>query len=167
MKLCVSDLLEKEMFEKELHIEAVEKSLNDGSENIKLLEPIKLDGTLTKVRDIIELNGAIHTVLELTCSRCLEKFKYTVNIPVKERFTNVEKSNKDDGIIFINGDTIDITEVLENNIILMLPIKRLCKEDCRGLCQYCGTNLNYSTCNCKNDDIDPRLAKLKDMFSTD
>lgn len=167
MKLCVSDLLEKEMFEKELHIEAVEKSLNDGSEDIKLLEPIKLDGTLTKVRDIIELNGAIHTVLELTCSRCLEKFNYTVNIPVKERFTNVEKSNKDDSIIFINGDTIDITEVLENNIILMLPIKRLCKEDCKGLCQYCGTNLNYSTCNCKNDDIDPRLAKLKDMFSTD
>lgn len=167
MKLCVSDLLEKEMFEKELHIKVVKDSFNDGSGDIKLLEPIKLDGTLTKVGDIIELNGTIHTILELTCSRCLEKFNYTVNIPIKEKFTNVEKNNKDDDIIFIDGDTIDITEVLENNIILMLPIKRLCKKDCRGLCQYCGTNLNYSTCNCKNDDIDPRLAKLKDMFSTD
>ena len=56
---------------------------------------------------------------------------------------------------------------MENNILLTLPIKRLCKEDCKGLCQQCGNNLNLSTCQCDNDDIDPRLAKLKDLFSTD
>lgn len=167
MKLCVSDLLEKEVFEKELHVNVEKDSLNDGSEDIKLLEPIKLDGILSKAGDIIELNGTVHTVLELTCSRCLEKFSYIVDIPIKERFENAEKDNKDDDIIFISDNAIDIIEVLENNIILMLPIKRLCKKDCKGLCQHCGTNLNYFTCNCKDDDIDPRLAKLKEMFSTD
>lgn len=167
MKLDVSELLKKERAVKELHLEVNEKSFYDGSETIQLLEPIKLDGALTKSGDILTLNCAIHAVLELTCSRCLQKFGYSVDMTIEEEFTNSEKANKDDEIIFIDSDTIDITEIIENNIILTLPIKRLCKEDCKGLCQRCGINLNLSTCQCENDDIDPRLAKLKDMFSID
>jgi uncharacterized protein len=86
---------------------------------------------------------------------------------IEEKFTTNDKANKDDDLIFINSDTLDITEIIENNIILTLPIKRLCKEDCKGLCHKCGTNLNFSTCHCNDDDIDPRLAKLKDLFLTD
>lgn len=167
MKLDVSELLKRERAVKELHLEVNEEKFYDGSETIQLLEPIKLDGTLTKSGDILTLNCAIRAVLELTCSRCLQKFGYSVDMTIEEEFTNNEKANKDDDIIFIDSDTIDITEVIENNIILTLPIKRLCKEDCKGLCQRCGTNLNLSTCQCENDDIDPRLAKLKDMFSID
>ncbi|KZL94450.1 YceD family protein [Clostridium magnum] len=167
MKLDVSELLKRERAVKELHLEVNEESFYDGSETVQLLEPIKLDGTITKSGDILTLNCAIHAVLELTCSRCLQKFGYSVDMTIEEEFTNNEKANKDEDIIFIDSDTIDITEVIENNIILTLPIKRLCKEDCKGLCQRCGTNFNLSTCQCENDDIDPRLAKLKDMFSID
>lgn len=167
MKLDVSDLLKKERAIKELHLAIQKESFYDGSEDINLLQPIKLDGTLSKVGDILTLNGTIDTILELTCSRCLKVFTYPINIEVEEKFTNNDGANKDDEIIFIDSDTIDITEVIENNIILTLPIKRLCSENCKGLCQQCGTNLNDSECRCENDDIDPRLAKLKDMFSTD
>jgi uncharacterized protein len=166
MKLDVSELLKKERAVKELHLEVNEYNFYDGSETIQLLEPVKLNGTLAKVGDILTLNCTVHTVLELNCSRCLEKFRYSVDMTIEEEFTNSEKASKDDDVIFIDSDTIDITEILENNIILTLPIKRLCNENCKGLCQQCGTNLNLSTCKCKNDDIDPRLAKLKDMFST-
>lgn len=167
MKLDVSELLKKERANKELHLEINEEKLYDGSEYIDLLEPIKLDGTLSKLGDILTLNGTIHTVLELTCSRCVEKFSYPIDMTIKEKLTTNDKENKDDDLIFINSDTIDITEIIENNIILTLPIQRLCKEDCKGLCHQCGANLNLSTCHCKNDDIDPRLAKLKDLFLTD
>ncbi|MBC2578956.1 DUF177 domain-containing protein [Clostridium sp. DJ247] len=167
MKLDISDLLKKEKANKELHITLDQEKFYDGSEEIKLLKPVKLDGGLSKTGDIITITGVINTVLELTCSRCLEKFSYGVNIDIEENFTNNTGVNKDEDIIFIDSDTIDITEIIENNIILTLPIKRLCREDCKGLCQQCGANWNFSTCDCKKDDIDPRLAKLKDMFSTD
>ncbi|NMM65655.1 DUF177 domain-containing protein [Clostridium sp. P21] len=167
MKLDVSDLLKKEKADKELHLEIQEASFYDGNETIKFLQPIKFNGTLSKIGDMLTLNGTISTLLELTCSRCLEKFNYAVDMTIEEQFTNNDEANRDDDIIFINSDTIDITEIIENNIIVELPIKRLCREDCKGLCHKCGVNLNSATCQCDNDDIDPRLAKLKDMFSTD
>jgi len=166
MKLDVSELLKRETAVKELHIQVSEDHIYDGNETVKLVEPINLDGNLDKVGDILTLNSNIKTVLELTCSRCIEKFNYSVDMTVEEKFTNNDKANKDDDVIFIDSDTIDITQIIENNIIVTLPIKRLCKEDCKGLCQKCGTDLNLSNCQCENDDIDPRLAKLKDMFST-
>jgi len=89
-----------------------------------------------------------------------------VVIHAHEKFSN-NSDNKDDEIIFIDGDTIDITNIVKNNIILSLPFKKLCKDDCKGICQNCGGNLNTTSCHCKEDDIDPRLAKLKDLFSAD
>ncbi|MCI1943876.1 YceD family protein [Clostridium luticellarii] len=165
MELNISELLDENIFLKELELKVKDEGFYYGGEYIKLLQPMNFNGTLSKAGDIFELKGRLHSLLQLTCSRCSEKFPYAVDIPIAERFTN--SSNGDEELIFIDGDIIDITEILENNIILSLPIKRLCREDCRGLCQKCGTNLNYSECHCKDDDIDPRLAKLKDMFFTD
>ncbi|WP_411682984.1 YceD family protein [Clostridium thailandense] len=167
MKLDISDLLKKETARREIHLELNEESYFDGRETIKFLQPIKFNGILDKVGDVINLTGTVNTLLELTCSRCIEKFSYAVELNIEEKFTNHDGVNKDDDVIFIDSDTIDITEIIENNIIVTLPIKRLCKEDCKGLCQQCGTNLNFSACNCTKDNIDPRLAKLKDMFLTD
>lgn len=167
MKLDISDLLKKETANKKFHLELEETGFFDGRENINFLQPVKFDGILSKVGDIITLTGKLNTVLELSCSRCLEKFDYVVDLDIEEKLTASDGANKDDDVIFIDSDTIDITEIIENNIILTLPIKRLCREDCKGLCQQCGANLNFSACNCTKDDIDPRLAKLKDMFLTD
>ncbi|MBP2031626.1 uncharacterized protein J2Z42_000291 [Clostridium algifaecis] len=165
MKLDVSDLLEKDLFTKELDLILEEDSFYDGSEHIDVVKPIKFSGSLEKTGDIFVLKGEVDTVLKLTCSRCLKKFDYAVNIEIYEKFTDSEMINKDEDIIFINNGYIDINEILENNIILTLPIKRLCKKDCKGLCPKCGTNLNDSTCNCKKDEVDPRWAELKNMFS--
>jgi uncharacterized protein len=169
MKLNVSDLLSEEVVTKDINVAVKEKGFYDGSEYIKLLEPLKFSGTLSKEGDILLLEGRVNTLLELTCSRCLSKYSYAVNIAIIEKFTNTNngKENKDDEVIFIDSNIVDITEIIENNIILILPIKRLCKDNCKGLCQQCGTNLNNSKCQCKSDDIDSRLAKLKDMFFTD
>ncbi|MTK14124.1 MAG: DUF177 domain-containing protein [Clostridiaceae bacterium] len=167
MKLDISDLLKKQTANKKVHLELDKASFFDGREQINFLQPIKFDGILVKVGDIITLTGTVDTVLELSCSRCLEKFDYAVGLDIEEKLTTNDGANKDDDVIFIDSDTIDITEIIENNIIVTLPIKRLCREDCKGLCQQCGINLNLSACNCTKDVIDPRLAKLKDMFLTD
>ena len=96
----------------------------------------------------------------------LRPFHYSINIELNERLSKTLKS-EDEDIIFIKNDRLDLDEIVENNIISMLPIKRLCNKDCKGLCHQCGINLNHSTCKCDNDDVDPRLAKLKDLFLTD
>ncbi|WP_333859127.1 YceD family protein [Clostridium sp.] len=167
MELNISELLKEKKAEKKLDLIIQEDGLYDGMEYIKLLQPIRFVGILSKVENDFTLKGKIQGVLELICSRCIEKFSYGLDTTIVEKFTTVYKEKEDDETIFIEDNVIDISEIIQNNIILSLPIKRLCKHDCKGLCQQCGTNLNKFKCQCKSHDIDLRLAKLKDMFFTD
>ncbi|MEW9094010.1 MAG: DUF177 domain-containing protein [Clostridiaceae bacterium] len=164
MIVDLSDLLKRKVIKKDIDITMEEKGFYDGSEYIAFLKPVKLKGEFNLIGDTISLNGTVTTTLELTCSRCLVKFAKKVEIPIEEKLSKEE--NKDDDYIFIEGDVIDITEIIENNIIVSLPIKMLCNEECKGLCPDCGVNLNDSACNCGENNIDPRLAKLKDFFSS-
>ncbi|MBU5482747.1 DUF177 domain-containing protein [Clostridium sp. MSJ-11] len=164
MIVDLSDLLKRKVIKKDIDITMEEKGFYDGSEYIAFLKPVKLKGEFNLIGDTINLNGTVTTTLELICSRCLVKFAKKVEIPIEEKLSKEE--NKDDDYIFIEGDVIDITEIIENNIIVSLPIKMLCNEKCKGLCPDCGVNLNDSACNCGENNIDPRLAKLKDFFSS-
>lgn len=166
MTIDVIDLNRRKISKKKVHLVCAEESFYDDGEKIEFISPVTLDGELYLTGDIINLEGRILTELSLSCSRCLSDFSHTIDIPIHEKFST-NHDNKDDEIIFIDGDTIDITDIIKNNIVMSLPIKKLCKDECKGLCQHCGTNLNTSSCNCEKDDIDPRLAKLKDLFSAD
>jgi uncharacterized protein len=166
MIIDVLDLLRKKTSRKSVHLVYKEENFLYEGENIQFLSPITLNVELYVTGDVINLEGSISTELSIPCSRCLANFNYQVNIPVEEKFSN-NPDDKNDNITFIEGDTIDITDIIKNNIITSLPIKKLCKVDCKGLCQHCGENLNLKSCNCVKDDVDPRLAKLKDLFSAD
>lgn len=160
----ISDLINKKTNKKDIDVILDLKEFNDNYETYKVLEPIRVKATLTKQGDIISLLGVISGKIQLACSRCLENFSYELQLELQEKLTN-NSENKDDELIFINNDNLELTEIVENNIIMSLPIQRLCKKDCKGLCQVCGTNLNKNSCDCENPDIDPRLAGLKDLFS--
>lgn len=164
MMINISDLIGKKTTKKDIDVVLDSKSFSDDYETYQILEPIRVEATLVKTEDIIYLTGFINGEIQLVCSRCLENFSYKLQLELHEKLTN-NPENKDDELIFIDNDKLDLTEIVENNIIMSLPIQRLCKEDCKGLCQICGTNLNNDNCNCEDPDIDPRLAKLKDLFS--
>lgn len=163
MKIDISDLLRKKITKKNIDLCFEEDGFYDGKEEVKFLAPIEVKGTLSILGNEISLDAKAKVRIELSCSRCLEDFDRDMEFSIEEKFSN-DDANKDDDCIFIDSDVIDITEIIENNIILYLPIRRLCNENCKGLCQSCGTNLNHSTCNCGDEDIDPRLAKLKELF---
>eukprot|EP00831_Metopus_contortus_P041556 TRINITY_DN3261_c0_g1_i9.p1 TRINITY_DN3261_c0_g1~~TRINITY_DN3261_c0_g1_i9.p1 ORF type:complete len:146 (+),score=20.94 TRINITY_DN3261_c0_g1_i9:58-495(+) len=91
-----------------------------------------------------------------------QTFIYPIDIDIEERFTN--DSTLSDEAIVVSDDVLDISEIVEKSIISTLPIKRVCKTDCKGLCQKCGCNLNYETCNCDKEDVDVRLQALKGFF---
>lgn len=156
---------------KELNIKSFEKktvelvvekdSFFDGSEMVKCSQPIKFNGYLTKSKDSVKLIGDLSTEVLLNCCRCTKVFPYEVNIHIEEELSDTEDCED----ISIDADNIDIYEIIENNIIVELPVKRLCDENCKGLCQTCGKDLNLGQCSCADLCVDPRLEKLSQMFS--
>ena len=66
---------------------------------------------------------------------------------------------------FLNGYNLDVDKLVYGETLLNWPSRVLCSEDCKGLCKVCGQNLNQGTCNCDSTDLDPRMAKIRDIFS--
>jgi uncharacterized protein len=163
MVIDVSELFSNKNTRKKIHLDLEKEKFLYENEFIKFSKPVKLDLLLKPIGDEINLTGNIETELLLACSRCLETFSHSIHIELNEILSKTLKS-EDEDIIFINNDRLDLDEIVENNIITMLPIKRLCNKDCKGLCHNCGIDLNQNTCKCAEDDIDPRLAKLKELF---
>ncbi|KEH97944.1 YceD family protein [Clostridium massiliodielmoense] len=164
MHIDISDLLGKRVTEKKVDVSFEGKDIIFEGEEISFMEPVNIKGTFKLTDRLVNFQGTLSTNLSLTCSRCLEKFNYPLEIEVNEEFSK-QGNDKDNDIIIINSDRVDFEPIIETNIILSLPMKRLCSEDCKGLCLDCGTNLNHSKCDCKENDIDPRLAQLRDFFS--
>lgn len=141
----------------------LEPTYFDG-EMISFPFKLKTEGNIIIDDEIAIVEANIKTSIQISCSRCLKTFIYPIDIDIEERFTNNDEKAIDD-IVFVKGDIINITEIIESSIISTLPIKRLCKETCKGLCQSCGANLNNQGCNCNNYDVDIRLADLKALLN--
>jgi uncharacterized protein len=130
---------------------------------------------IRKVADVVEVEGRIQTKTSATCSRCL----VTYEAPVEQHFAvdfteellepdlpqeEIALSVEDLGLIYYKGDTIDFHDAIQEQVILALPVRPLCREDCRGLCHKCGENLNEGNCRCNGSNvIDPRFAVLKNL----
>jgi uncharacterized protein len=166
MLIDVSELFSNKKARKEIHLDLEKEKFYYENEFVQFSKPVKLHLVLKPIGDEINLIGSMETELLLACSRCLETFSYSINVELNERLSKTSES-EDEDIIFIENDRLDLNEIVENNIIAVLPIKKLCNTDCKGLCHQCGIDLNHNTCKCEYDDVDPRLAKLKNLFSTD
>ena len=164
MIIQFSDLISSKKRETEINVTYDLTPLNFEGEKIEANEAIKVVGNITSVGEILTLRASIKTSLKLNCSRCLEAFIYPIDIDIEERFTNNKELQGNEEIIFVDSDTLDIAKIVENVIISTLPIKRLCTDDCNGLCYQCGKNLNEGACQCETNDVDLRLAKLQELF---
>ena len=87
-----------------------------------------------------------------------------MKLDVKEDFISASE-NTDDEAYSYEGKYIDLSRVLKDNIILGLPMKQVCKPECKGLCPKCGTDLNEKECDCKEDYINPQMEVLKNFFN--
>lgn len=122
----------------------------------------------------ILVTGHLRTEVRLPCRRCLTPTSVPVEFDLEEHFRpsidvftgqalpmedDQEQATQTDG-----QHMLDLTEVVRQNLLLSLPMTVLCSLECRGLCPYCGENLNERTCGCGGLDIDPRLAALRDLL---
>lgn len=135
--------------------------------------PGGIDGSVTvrRVRRNLYLEGTLQTEIKTDCSRCLEaarlpidiSFRYILSPVQDEPPEEQELSREDLDFVYYQDELIDLDPLLTEQILLQIPMKVLCREDCRGLCPHCGTNLNLGGCRCHEERIDSRLSILKKL----
>jgi len=111
----------------------------------------------------LAVEGVVSGRLRLNCGCCLEPYDYPFEVAVEETYIPASEGGGEEAVPF-SGDYLDLTPEVLKSIILTLPMKMVCREECRGLCPQCGRNLNEGMCGCENEDIDPRLSVLKNLF---
>jgi uncharacterized protein len=148
------------------------QEVGDEGDTYRIVAPVHLAFDIHKDKDKFRLVGNVDTELELTCSRCLEPYRFPLSAPFDLLYlpasavsaeTEHEMEDEDFGTSFYRDNQIDLDELMREQFYLALPMKPLCREDCRGLCSQCGTNLNTSSCGCAPVWDDPRLAALKEL----
>ena len=118
------------------------------------------------------VHGVVAATVPQTCSRCLESFPARIDAPVDVRLVprpatadNMELGADDLDVDFYENDLLDLDRVVETETTLALPMKPLCRGDCRGLCPACGGNRNLVQCSCAERPPDLRLAGLRHLAS--
>jgi uncharacterized protein len=120
----------------------------------------------------IFFNGSLAGTFEATCSRCLsahpfalnKEFELVLSPDPSQSGRKIEELRKEDlGLSYYSTEEINLTPLIREQVMLALPTRPLCKEDCRGLCDGCGVNLNYETCSCTTSAEDPRTAIFRTL----
>lgn len=115
------------------------------------------------------ITGETDVVIAIPCDRCLEdvptEFHLTFDkkIPLEDEDTSEDEEEED--AEYMIGFNLDVDRLVYNEILVNWPMKVLCKEDCKGICKKCGTNLNQHDCDCTKSELDPRMAAIQDIFN--
>jgi DUF177 domain-containing protein len=141
----------------------------------RVAAPVTLTLDVEKAgKGIFRVIGHALTTLELECGRCVEPFEMPVDarwelryVPATEASSEPDREITDDDLTtaFYRDESLDVIEMLREQFQLLLPMKPLCAESCRGLCPECGANLNRTECGCQPRWEDPRLAPLKGLLN--
>ncbi len=144
-------------------VEAVLPPFEALGEIVEFAGPIKAVLDVVNESGVLAARGEVLGKLMLTCSRCTEKFVLDFNLEFREDYVSGQEEAPLEAVVF-NGDVIDIAPEVIKGLLLILPMKPLCRPDCQGLCALCGANLNKGECGCHREEIDPRLEKLKELL---
>jgi uncharacterized protein len=140
----------------------------------KIVAPIHLEACVRKVEKEVTIEGRIATTIEMNCARCLKLYQealddafeviYHPRPGTEKQSDEIELDKTDLNVSYYEGESISIATLLRDQLLLLLPVKPLCKPDCAGLCPSCGQDLNEGPCTCAKDTIDPRLAVLRQLL---
>ncbi len=139
----------------------------NGEYEIAEKEPVEL--TITHVGDKkMEVRGEAKLTLLMPCDRCLTPVKVPFSLSIEEEL-DMNQSHEDrvealDEQPYVSGYNLDVDQLVANELMVNLPMKVLCREDCKGLCRKCGKNLNEGPCECDDQVPDPRMSVIQDIF---
>lgn len=168
MKVDLNSFDREKAIDEALPVEDVDLELP----NARVTRPVRLIGTAVKSSSGVVIRGNVTGLIEIDCDRCLEPVEQPLDIELDLEFepiqrldggANLELHASDMKVDALDGSEIDIAEIAREQILLDLPQQFFCGEDCKGLCEKCGMNLNVKDCDCENEEIDPRWAALKNL----
>ena len=125
-----------------------------GGDTIAYVRPVRLSGKYMITGDTVVVNGTADTAVESRCARGLAPTVTEVRAEVSEAFVRdkgEEKKSLEEEQYTYQGHVLDLTDAVRTSVLLEVPVRVFCREDCRGLCPQCGTNLNFSQCSCQKD----------------
>ncbi|NHM27544.1 DUF177 domain-containing protein [Desulfofundulus sp. TPOSR] len=173
MRINVADLKKSPGESIELELSSPLPELEFHGDRLSFDGPARAFLEISNTGKTLLVEGEVKGTLEVRCARCLEPFRLPVEATLSEVYYPADseemvvadpaKEEYQEWIPF-SGDVLDITPEVLKSILLVLPMRFLCDEGCRGLCPRCGQNLNMAPCACSGEDVDPRLMILKDMF---
>ena len=118
-----------------------------------------------RVQGGLLVQGTVESRLGLECVRCLESFVVPITLELEEIFRLPGAGLGPDGLYVVGDDGwLDLAPLLREQAWVAIPMKPICRADCKGLCPQCGANLNLESCTCKTERVDPRLALLEDLL---
>ena len=152
-------------------------AFSGGDDDYRVADTVVLRATVHRDQDRFRLVGTVQTVLHLGCSRCLEPFALPVDAAFDLQYLpaatavpgavddETEVADDDVSVTFYQDDQIDLGELVREQFYLALPMKPLCRPECKGICPQCGANRNLDACRCETRWEDPRLAGLKTLIT--
>lgn len=127
------------------------------------VSPVNVKACFKPFAEAVELEAELSYDFSMPCNRCMEETITHCRQKASHALVRSLREDEGDSYILVEG-VLDLDELLYSDIILELPSKYICKEDCKGLCPQCGANLNSETCNCSKSSTDPRLEALKALL---
>ncbi len=126
---------------------------------------VSVKGSISCRADVVNFNAHVAFVFTGVCDRCAEDITKDMELDIEKVLVkSISGDDYDDEKYIILPDGIlDLDELIREEIIMFLPYKMLCREDCKGLCPKCGKNLNKGKCDCKKD-INPAMEPLLELL---
>lgn len=129
-----------------------------------LKKPIEVNGSVSNRAGIVTLDLDLKVNYSAPCDRCGKETVKTYGIKVRRTLVNELGNEDNDEMLLLSDFKLNLDEFVYSEVVLNLPTKHLCKDDCRGICEMCGKDLNNGECGCSKKEIDPRLAPLAELL---
>ena len=126
--------------------------------------PIDVTATAKNRASLVSLSIRACFSYSRSCDRCSTDFTREMDLLFEHKLAQTLVDDGNDDYIETPDFKLELDDIVISDILLSLPQKNLCKDDCKGLCQICGKNLNEGDCSCDKREIDPRLEMLKQFM---
>lgn len=150
------------------------EDISDLDPSLKPLTALSGKVDMIRTNDGILVRADLTTTVELTCSRCLVQFSMPVRFRIDEEFQPTLDimtgarlpiaEDADEATLIDHNHLLDLAELIRQDLTLALPLVPLCRAECKGLCPNCGKNWNEGECDCREQEMDPRFAALKQLL---